>query len=72
MPPLASTRWLEAAGPGDAALAEVRDALDDDLDTPRALAAIDGVAAAGHAVSTAAELLGVELTSGDEEPVKRP
>ena len=64
--------WLEAAGPGDAALAEVRDALDDDLDTSRALAAIDGVAAAGHAVSTAAELLGVELTSSDEEPVKRP
>ena len=29
--------WSDAAGPGTAALDEVRDALDDDLDTPRAL-----------------------------------
>jgi L-cysteine:1D-myo-inositol 2-amino-2-deoxy-alpha-D-glucopyranoside ligase len=53
-------------------LDEVRDALDDDLDTPRALAAIDVAAAAGQDVSGAASLLGVELATSDEEPVKRP
>ncbi len=69
--------WLDAAGPGDPivddpVLNEVRDALDDDLDTPRALAAIDAAAAAGQGVSAAASLLGVELATGDEEPVKTP
>ena len=69
--------WLDAAGPGDPivddpVLDEVRDALDDDLDTPRALAAIDAAAAAGQGVSAAASLLGVELATGDEEPVKTP
>jgi len=54
-------RWLDAAGPGDAALAEVRAALDDDLDTPSALAAIDAAAAAGQGVVDAAALLGVDL-----------
>ena len=49
------------AGSGDAALDAVREALDDDLDTPRALAAIDAAAAAGHGVSAAAALLGVAL-----------
>jgi L-cysteine:1D-myo-inositol 2-amino-2-deoxy-alpha-D-glucopyranoside ligase len=53
--------WL-AAGAGDAALDEVRAALDDDLDTPRAVAAIDRAAAAGRGVSAAAALLGVDLT----------
>ena len=48
-----------AAGDGDAALAEVRAALDDDLDTRRALAAIDEAAGAGRGVSQAAALLGV-------------
>ena len=38
---------------------EVRAALDDDLDTPAALAAIDAAAAAGQGVSEAAALLGV-------------
>jgi L-cysteine:1D-myo-inositol 2-amino-2-deoxy-alpha-D-glucopyranoside ligase len=52
--------WAEA-GPGDAALAEVRASLDDDLDTPGALAAIDAAAAAGHGVREAAALLGVDL-----------
>ena len=46
---------------GDAALDEVRAALDDDLDTPGAIAAIDAAAAAGHGVSEAAALLGVTL-----------
>ncbi|MCU4184880.1 cysteine--tRNA ligase [Acidiferrimicrobium sp. IK] len=51
-------RW-RAAGPGDAALAEVRSALDRDLDTPAAVAAIDAAVDAGQGVSQAAALLGV-------------
>jgi L-cysteine:1D-myo-inositol 2-amino-2-deoxy-alpha-D-glucopyranoside ligase len=50
-----------AAGGGQAALDDVRAALDDDLDTPGAVAAIDAAAAAGHGVSAAAALLGVSL-----------
>ena len=52
--------WCEA-GKGDAAVDDVRAALDDDLDTPGALSAIDAAAAAGHGVSDAAALLGVDL-----------
>jgi L-cysteine:1D-myo-inositol 2-amino-2-deoxy-alpha-D-glucopyranoside ligase len=55
-------RAWEAAGIGTAALEEVRAALDADLDTPAALAAIDAAAAGGHGVSDAAALLGVELS----------
>jgi len=51
-------RW-RASGEGDAALDDVRAALDDDLDVPRAIAAIDAAVAAGGAVSRAADLLGV-------------
>jgi L-cysteine:1D-myo-inositol 2-amino-2-deoxy-alpha-D-glucopyranoside ligase len=50
----------QAAGAGDGALDASRAALDDDLDTPGAIAAIDAAAAAGHGVSAAAALLGVE------------
>jgi L-cysteine:1D-myo-inositol 2-amino-2-deoxy-alpha-D-glucopyranoside ligase len=53
-------RW-RAAGEGDGGLAEVRAALDDDLDTPAAVAALDAAAAAGQGVSAGAELLGVTL-----------
>jgi L-cysteine:1D-myo-inositol 2-amino-2-deoxy-alpha-D-glucopyranoside ligase len=53
-------RWL-AAGPGDGALAAVRAALDDDLDTPGAVGAIDDAVAAGAGVSEAAMLLGVNI-----------
>ena len=53
-------RW-RAAGRGDGSLAQVRERLDDDLDTPGALAAIDAAAAAGEPVSDAAALLGVVL-----------
>jgi len=53
-------RW-EATGDGDGALDEVRAALDDDLDTPAAVAAIDEVAAAGKGVAASAALLGVTL-----------
>jgi L-cysteine:1D-myo-inositol 2-amino-2-deoxy-alpha-D-glucopyranoside ligase len=50
--------WVDA-GEGDAALEEVRDRLDDDLDTPGAVGAIDAAVAAGRGVSRAAALLGV-------------
>jgi len=48
-----------AAGTGAGGLEEARAALDDDLDTPAALAAVDAAAAAGEGVSEAAALLGV-------------
>ncbi|HLT17316.1 MAG TPA: cysteine--tRNA ligase, partial [Acidimicrobiales bacterium] len=53
-------RW-RAAGDGDGALGEVRARLDDDLDTPGAVAAIDAAVARGDGVSEAAALLGVVL-----------
>ncbi len=53
-------RW-RAAGPGDGAIEPVRAALDDDLDTPAAVAAIDAAAAAGQGVSESARLLGITL-----------
>jgi len=52
------SRW-RAAGDGTAALDEVRDALDNDLDTPGAIAAIDRSAALGNGVSEAVALLGL-------------
>jgi L-cysteine:1D-myo-inositol 2-amino-2-deoxy-alpha-D-glucopyranoside ligase len=51
-------RWVDA-GDGDGGLDEVRRALDDDLDTPGALAAVDDAARSGQGVSRAARLLGV-------------
>ena len=52
-------QWI-AAGPGEAALEDVRAALDNDLDTPAAIAAIDAAVASGEGVSSAAALLGVD------------
>ena len=49
------------AGVGAGALDDVRAALDDDLDTPKAVAAIDDAATSGKGVSEAAMLLGVRL-----------
>jgi L-cysteine:1D-myo-inositol 2-amino-2-deoxy-alpha-D-glucopyranoside ligase len=63
MPAAASRleRWRRA-GPGVSGLAEARRALDIDLDTPAAVAAIDRAAeTSGGGVSDAAALLGVEL-----------
>ena len=55
-------RWRAATnGDGRAALDDVRAALDDDLDTPTAFAAVDAAAAAGLRVTDAAALLGVTL-----------
>jgi L-cysteine:1D-myo-inositol 2-amino-2-deoxy-alpha-D-glucopyranoside ligase len=48
-------------GGGAAGLEEVRAALDAELDTPLALASLDGEAAAGHSVHLSARLLGVDL-----------
>jgi L-cysteine:1D-myo-inositol 2-amino-2-deoxy-alpha-D-glucopyranoside ligase len=48
-------------GAASSVIDEVRSALDDDLDTPLALAEIDAAALRGEDVSTAASLLGVEL-----------
>ena len=53
--------WSAAPGPDDGVLDQVRNRLDDDLDTPGALAAVDAAAAVGRAVTDAAALLGVDL-----------
>jgi L-cysteine:1D-myo-inositol 2-amino-2-deoxy-alpha-D-glucopyranoside ligase len=57
--------WLGVAGAGSDAevLAEVRAALDDDLDTPRAVAVIDAAATSGRGIDGAAALLGVDLAA---------
>ncbi|HTZ09763.1 MAG TPA: cysteine--tRNA ligase [Acidimicrobiales bacterium] len=55
-------RWRSAgAGQRPSALDAVRDRLDDDLDTPGALAVLDEEAAAGRAAGDGATLLGVTL-----------
>ncbi len=53
-------RW-RSAGAGEAALAAVRAALDNDLDVPTAISAIDRAAAEGGGVDRAAALIGVAL-----------
>jgi L-cysteine:1D-myo-inositol 2-amino-2-deoxy-alpha-D-glucopyranoside ligase len=54
--------WLAAAGPASArTMEEVRQRLDDDLDTPGAIAAIDDAVARGEGVAEAAALIGVRL-----------
>jgi len=56
-------RWRSAFGPaGERVLADVRAALDEDLDTPRAIAAIDDAVDRGEGVREAAALLGVDIT----------
>jgi L-cysteine:1D-myo-inositol 2-amino-2-deoxy-alpha-D-glucopyranoside ligase len=56
-------RWIASVGRADgrSVLNQVRARLDDDLDTPNAVAAIDAGASAGCDVSEAAMLLGVRL-----------
>ena len=61
--------WRAAAagrGTGEQPLEAVRAALDDDLDTPRALGALDRAAAQGLDVTAAAELLGVDLSDSPQ------
>jgi len=55
-------RWREGAdGTASDLLTHVRERLDDDLDTPGAVAAIDAAAADGRSTREAADLLGVQL-----------
>jgi L-cysteine:1D-myo-inositol 2-amino-2-deoxy-alpha-D-glucopyranoside ligase len=55
-------RWSKASTTrAEGVLEEVRAALDDDLDTPRAVRAIDEAAATGAPVTESAALLGVRL-----------
>jgi L-cysteine:1D-myo-inositol 2-amino-2-deoxy-alpha-D-glucopyranoside ligase len=58
-------RWMaaRAASAPEPVLERVRAALDDDLDTPTALAAIDDAAVAGHGTASSAALLGVNLST---------
>ncbi|HYN34957.1 MAG TPA: cysteine--tRNA ligase [Ilumatobacteraceae bacterium] len=53
--------WNERAGSNPELLDEVRRRLDNDLDTPGALAAIDDAARSGAGVGEAAALLGIDL-----------
>ena len=55
-------RWKKS-GEGNGALNSVRQHLDNDLDTPTALEVIDDAVRKGEGVSTAALLLGVDITS---------
>ena len=55
-------RWRAAAdGSAGDVLAQVRERLDDDLDSPGAVAAVDDAAARGESTRAAADLLGVRL-----------
>jgi L-cysteine:1D-myo-inositol 2-amino-2-deoxy-alpha-D-glucopyranoside ligase len=54
-------RWRAARDGSDESLAAVRQCLDDDLDAPGALRALDELAEAGRAVAEGAALLGVAL-----------
>jgi L-cysteine:1D-myo-inositol 2-amino-2-deoxy-alpha-D-glucopyranoside ligase len=56
-------RWQSSGSrDGSDVLDEVRAALDDDLDTPAAVRAVDAAAAAGRDVTGASALLGVDLS----------
>ncbi len=61
-PPLTPAPGRRAAS-GAAVLDQVRARLDDDLDTPGAVAAIDAAVDRGEPIAQAAELLGVFLTA---------
>ena len=55
--------WRSAASASDVSLlSDVRAALDNDLDTPRAVSLIDDAASRGVGVRESAELLGVQMT----------
>lgn len=61
-----ATRRLElwrSTGVGEAAIDEVREALDDDLNTPAALDAIDRAATRGQGVKSTMALLGIDANS---------
>ena len=54
--------WIYA-GSGDYGLDEVRECLDNDLDTPQAVKTIDRFAKSGNGISSAAMLLGVDVAA---------
>ncbi|HQU00793.1 MAG TPA: cysteine--tRNA ligase, partial [Acidimicrobiales bacterium] len=58
---LATWRSTQSTGRASTVLEDVRAALDEDLDTPGALRAIDDAAHAGAHVTSAAALLGITL-----------
>jgi L-cysteine:1D-myo-inositol 2-amino-2-deoxy-alpha-D-glucopyranoside ligase len=58
---LATWRTTLTTGRSSSVLDDVRGALDDDLDTPGALRAIDAAAHAGSSVASAASVLGITL-----------
>ncbi len=58
---LAAWEASDGSSSGDEVLEQVRAALDNDLDTPAAVAAIDAAAAAGADINKAAMLLGVRV-----------
>jgi L-cysteine:1D-myo-inositol 2-amino-2-deoxy-alpha-D-glucopyranoside ligase len=54
--------WSQATkGDGSACIEEVRNALDDDLNVPAAIALLDDAAKSGHSVTLASRLLGVDI-----------
>lgn len=56
--------WSVAkTGDGTAGLAEVRDALDDDLNVPAAIEVLDKVASSGRSIGASAKLLGIDLAN---------
>ena len=57
-------RW-QAAASGEGPLSDVRAALDADLDTPAALACVDGAVGRGQGVAASAMLVGVDLRTGE-------
>lgn len=60
--------WEEATNPDKESelLETVGKHLDNDLDMPAAVAAINNQAATGHSVSSAASLIGIELTNSED------
>ena len=52
--------WIKA-GSGDGGLEEIRNCLDDDLNTPEAIKVLDAQAEAGNGISESAKLLGVNI-----------
>ncbi len=61
LPPVTDPSYPAAPTSPDPALDVVRSFLDDDLDTPGALTALDGEAVSGQSVAAGASLLGVTL-----------
>ena len=62
-------RWTRCAGPGAGPLDEVRAALNPDLDTPRALEAIDRAAESDAPVAEAAALLGIGVGGCSDDAI---